>query len=713
VGELWIARPDGYRLQKVPVRASENRPNCGFYLRQEHRLIRRHEESLLLNVDNTASWTLRIDLELPDHAEAGLPLENGERDFLFPLVYLRKNESRMQFKVYEEGGKLIPLPIRRECDEISAGAVAEAINFHGRRGSSPLHFDSADLKDSILKITKSKAYESSMALQVLRREFGIDSTDQGSHQKETAVEELGQAMVSSGLDQGLELMVEHALIWVNLRGRPNERRSIFLTQEIALRRRSLVRWSFGRLGPPPKPWRQRRWARIAKEGGSTTERAVLIVAGKPYGRRDRRFSGSALGERIGQPLGWMPFEFDLPTIYAKRCSSYHFEVRCPPGRSPRALKVTGGALIDESETPKPRQRIKESRLALTSRNARFDVPRGGLDEVARFHVTVGIGNGAFPLLWFLAGAITTAMLWILASSNPSLVGEHARTTAGILLIVPALIAGLAAASSEVPVSQLIGGARILLLTTGLFAVLAAAVLAGARPFDMSSDAVWSLCAIGATVSTAPLATSWLLSIPAVWRQMVKLNTYPAQKVALAVGVVFATFIDGALSALGSTDWVRVALAALLLASMFALSTLANNRAGMKVDEGRRYLGLAFLITGLTCLALACFEVRCLLSERAIASAQACFGPTEDLTSLRRGAELAALALLAISYGIGDLLSAVAARAKHREDEVHISPRNAKALLSQESVRELPELFERERDAKKRPAISSRSGRRRV
>src|SRR5215218_2995163 len=77
-------------------------PNCGFYLRGEHRLIRRHEEALTLSADNTGRWDLRIDLELPDHPEAGRLEEDGTRTFLFPLVFLRKNESRMQFRVYEE-----------------------------------------------------------------------------------------------------------------------------------------------------------------------------------------------------------------------------------------------------------------------------------------------------------------------------------------------------------------------------------------------------------------------------------------------------------------------------------------------------------------------------------------------------------------------------------------------------------------------------------
>lgn len=111
-------------------RTSSPEPNCGYYLRGEHRLIRRHEESLSVNSDNTARWKLRVDLELPNHPEAKTP-EAGTENFLFmfPLVYLRKNESRMLFNVFEEGKGPVPLPTRKECDDISAEAIGQAINF--------------------------------------------------------------------------------------------------------------------------------------------------------------------------------------------------------------------------------------------------------------------------------------------------------------------------------------------------------------------------------------------------------------------------------------------------------------------------------------------------------------------------------------------------------------------------------------------------------
>jgi hypothetical protein len=671
-------------------------PNCGYYLRSEHRLIRRHEESLSLNADNTARWKLRVDLELPDHCEAHVP-DGDSFLFMFPLVFLRKNESRMQFGVFEEGRGPIPIPIREECDNISSEAVSQAINFLASKIHPAFQFEGKALEESAYKIPSAQAFEASMALQFFREEVGIlASKDKERDRPPQLLQRLGRRMGSSGLDETLELLVEHVLLWVPLRGRPNERRSITLEQDVTLHRRSLVRWSFGSITDPaePRPWWNRRWAKLARDEGAEGE--TLEIAGELYGRRERRFSTSALGAQFGQLLAWMPFEFALPTIYAKRCGSYHFEVLCPPGRTPRGLEVSNGSLLEESQEPKPAP-IDEARKAFTARGARFDVPRGGLQNVAKVHVKVGIGNAAFPLLWFLAGAVTTVMLWILAGSNPSLSGNHAQTTAGILLIVPALVAALAAGTYEVPISQLIGGARVLLLTTGLSSVMAAAVLAGARPFDLSQSSIWSLCAMVATVATVPLATSWLLSSPLIWRQLIRLDSYQKQRATLIAGVSVAALLVFGLAILPADTWYRLVFVGLLLLAMILFSTLASNRAAMPLGVQRRYLGSGFLLAGLTCLALACCELRCVIYEHALSSRTACVGPTGTLATVRTAAEWVALGLLAVSLYVGQWLSCVADLAEPREDEIHLSPRQGKALLEGESVRELPALFEREKD----------------
>ena len=339
-------------------------PNCGYYLRSEHRLIRRHEESLSLNADDTARWKLRVDLELPGNREAHIP-DGDACLFMFPLVFLRKNESRMQFSVFEEGRGPIPIPIREECDDISSEAVSQAINFLAAKIHPDFRFEEKELEESARKIPSAQAFEASMALQVFKEEVGILTfPKKGKDKPPQLLKSLGKSMRSSGLDETLELLVEHVLLWVPLRGRPNERRSITLEQDVTLHRRSLVRWSFGPMTDPakPRPWWNRRWARLARGEGAEGE--TLEIAGRPYGRRERRFSTSSFGAQLGQLLAWMPFEFALPTIYAKRCGSYHFEVLCPPGRTPRGLEVSNGSLLEESQEPAPAPAPRPGRPSL-------------------------------------------------------------------------------------------------------------------------------------------------------------------------------------------------------------------------------------------------------------------------------------------------------------------------------------------------------------
>ncbi|MGN6202220.1 MAG: hypothetical protein ACTHNY_07435 [Solirubrobacterales bacterium] len=171
--------------------------------------------------------------------------------------------------------------------------------------------------------------------------------------------------------------------------------------------------------------------------------------------------------------------------------------------------------------------------------------------------------------------------------------------------------------------------------------------------------------------------------------MMKLKSYLHQKVALAVGVFLSVVAIGLLAALDETSWARIGVSAFLLFMMVLMGGLANNRPAMPLGESRRYLGFAFLLAGLTCLGLACIELRCLLAERANAA---------DVATVRTAAELIALLLLVLALGIGDLLAACAEWAAPRPDEIHVSPRQGRALLAEESVAELPDLLRRRRMA---------------
>jgi hypothetical protein len=696
--------------ESVDPAAEQSGDPFAWYLRNRHQLIRRHEEVLTMHPDQSASWELRVDLELPTKIERKWEKAPGEYLFPFPLVFLKKAEQRVEFSIRNELGEAVPVPIRKECDEFSAKGLAHAASdlFKERRlslSNERLDALSARLEPSFRRVVGEKPYEAALVLAKLREEVGLDAAEKKLGKHPAAAGEVGVAWKEAGLDEVLQMLVEHSLIWVLLKGRPGERRSIFIRERKELEARPVIRWAFGELQesskrPGVRKRRQRALEEIeAAEGAAEVPnpKDALAIGSTPYGRRKRTISFSALGERIGQPLAWMPFEFGWPTIYAMRCASYHFELRCPSGRTPRDLRVAGGPALHERASGgevEEKEMPPGSRKTLTSGTARLDVPSGperdpkGLGEDIWLRITVGIGNGSFPVLWFLAAAITAVMLWLLADSNPEFSGggfanTEAQVLAGCLLVVPALVSALAIGSNEVPVTQLVGGARILLLITGLSAVAAAAVLANATPFGISAESTWALCAMAATAATLPLGTSWLLSSPLVWMGLNKLDSPELQRRALSRGIAAALF--GVLALFFCDEAVtRGALAVYLLFLTVLISVVSNDRAAMKVGQTRHYLAAAFLGVGFICLVLACIELREAIAE------------TPD-TTLQTWAQVVAAALLVAAYRLGDLLSWVTERKgiKPERDEVHVSPAVGQAMLGKDRVREIDTLRKRE------------------
>jgi hypothetical protein len=658
---------------------------CAFYLSRHHGLVKRHVESVDLNPDHTARWKLQIDLELPTDSAAFL----GKRDlegrchFLFPLLYLRKTDARTGFEVRDEKGVALTVPIRRECNQISGRAAAEAAaSLQSELGVSDGP-SADDLNEVMQPIAASTPFQASLTLKALNQQVGLER-EEGPPLALQQVE-IGQAWRKAGLADVLDMLVENTLVWIPLFGRPGERRSILVTQQVDLIRRTFVRWIFGEMKQPKNhlvhPLRTLR-------ARNTKDDAVLKVGEKRYGLRGRRISLSAMTERIGLPIAWTPCEFEFPTIYTKRCRSYHFELICPPGRTPRDLRPAAGIPIAERGKEAKKTRTKGSlgsRTTLTSNIARHDRSGEGMARNMWFRVSVGVGDGAFPSLWFLTGAITAVMLWLLADNNPVLKNIPAEITTGILLVVPALAAVLAfGGDDDIPVTRLLGGARVLLLITGLSAVAAAAVVAGAKPFGLDANWSWTICAIAATVATVPLGTSWLLSSPLIWSQLRKLRSWHLQRTALNMGVILAAVGIDVLILIGSPSILEGTIAVYLLLLTTGIIALANNRAAMPIGESRRNVVFSLLVVAVTCLSLACVELRAAIDP----------GPGPQLE-----VELAALGLVAFSLITAQLKNLPFEKLTAADDdEIHVSPQVGRALLAEEAVAELAMLRRRERKA---------------
>lgn len=637
------------------------------YLGNRHQLIHRHTESVDLNPDQTARWRLRVELELPTARDAQCASVGDEAIFLFPLLYLRKAEGRTGFEAQDERGAAIPLPNRATCDRVSALAAAQLasdlLEEAGGRGRSFPRLPRESIEHVFECISVWRAYEASVSLNHLLAE--ID-------------EEILEVWFDAGLTEDLEMLVDHSLAWVPLRGLPGERRAIEVANDIELARRPLLRWHFGEIHKPPvlAVPRIRRQAGQEGEDEPETELEQVLNTGKAlYGRRARRVSLSVLGERLAQPLAWMPIEFDFPTIYTRRCRSYHFELTCPRGLSPRGVKV---AMDKEGETDEV-----PGRTTIRERAAHVYLPRisGRGDVIVR--ATVGIGSGAFPFLWLLMGAIITAMLWSLVAFNPNwlVAGDsksHNEIAAAVMLLVPALLGAVIVGSDEEAVTSLISGSRILVLITGLCAAAATAVLIGVEPFSNKPQATWAVCAAVATAATVPLATSWLRSLPVVWRSLGFLNTVRRQYIALGVQVALASLIAFLLAKAGGDTALRAGLAICPLILTVTLILLATNRLAIEMETSRRFVSVGAMIAAVACLVLGCVEL------------QRIFAPNAhwqiDVESVERG-----IILLAPATGI--LVWAVAGIFGAGAQELSVSPEVGRSLIRGERIRELRRLRE--------------------
>ncbi|HVD41455.1 MAG TPA: hypothetical protein VNC16_10700 [Solirubrobacterales bacterium] len=668
---------------------------ASFYLGNHHKLIHRHTESMAIRADQTARWTLRIDFELPRAPQAGCGEHNGERIFLFPLLFLRKAQGRTGFEARDEQGATVPLLNRKLSDEISgrAAAVAATRLVEAGRIENP---DLPDLPSESLefvfeRVCKWRPYIASVILSKLKHNL-----DKG----------IRKVWREEGLIEDLELLVDHSLVWVPLRGLPGERRVIEVGHDTELSRRPLLRWHFGELKLPRN--RLRWWRRRHRRRQLADEEQVLDTGEAKYGQTARRASLSVLGERLAQPLGWMPIEFDFPTIYTRRCDSYHFEMTCPGGLKPRGVRVTideeGGkngkgereerespatdegqppAQSDEKKAKEERKDLERSaRKTMGSRAAHLYLPGGRDVGDVVLRATVGISSDAFPILWVLMGTITTVMLWALVALNPNwLVGDgksHNEIAAGVLLIVPALLGALIVGSDEKAESKLLSGARILLLVTGLCCAGATAVLTDIKPFSTKPQATWAVCAAVATAALIPLVTSWLLSLDAVWRAREALNSVTRQYLALFGLAALALGLVVLLPHTGGDTIFRAALASCLLLLSVLMILLASNRLAVSLEANRKFLSVAAMTLAALCLVLGCVELQKISAPDA---------------NWQKDAEDLARAILPVAFFSGLALWGITRIFGPRRGELSIAPSVGQALIAEERIRELRRLRE--------------------
>lgn len=634
----------------------------GFYLGHDHNLIHRHLEQIDIAPNHTARWQLTIDMELPSDPSAHCGVHNDECLFLFPLVFLKKAEGRTRFSIRDESGVELARPVRKTCDWITAmAATAAAARIEGKLGEElrskgdeiePLGEEALDY--ALRCVASFRPYDASVILNEILHRLRL---------RDGRVAERWQA---AGLTPDLKMLVEHWLLWVPLRGLPGEQRRLFVGQDVELLPRPFFRWRVGPIDDAEKRKRD----------------LVFDTGAQKYGKTGWRVDFSVLGERLALPLAWMPIDFDFPTIYTRRCSSYHFELICPNGLSPRGIKIARGPEQDEEGGEVEKGGALDATETMGSRAGVAYLPGGRDVGDITVRATIGIGKGAFPVLWLLMGAVTATMLWYLVAAElttdlitkPNSNSKN-EIAAGILLVVPALL-GAIAVGFEGSITRLIAGARNLLIATGLASGLAATVLIGREPLNLSALTQWTLCASVATAATVPLVSSWLLSLPLVRRQMQRLDTTEKQYVAFEVVSLVAVLLICALMLVSEWDVGRMWLAIALLLMTVPFSLLAANRLSVPIVEKRRFISFGTIFAAVVILVLGCVELHTALVEDA---------------SRPLFLELLVGLLLVLAVYVGPFLGWVTGRYQEQPNEIHLGPGEAYALLEGRRVRGLRRL----------------------
>ena len=133
------------------------------------------------------------------------------------------------------------------------------------------------------------------------------------------------------------------------------------------------------------------------------------------------------------------------------------------------------------------------------------------------------------------------------------------------------------------------------------------MLIGETPLGIESLNQWAICASIATAATVPLATSWLLSLPLVWRQLQKLDKISRQYTAFVAMVAVAVATTVALIFVDELPVVQGCLAVGLLVMTVPLSLLASNRLPAAIVTNRYFLSLGAIFAAFVCLFLGCIE----------------------------------------------------------------------------------------------------------
>jgi hypothetical protein len=210
-----------------------------------------------------------------------------------------------------------------------------------------------------------------------------------------------------------------------------------------------------------------------------------------------------LRRQVFQALGWTTsiMRFEAPA--AGHGSSYHLNISTPVGIQIRRAQL---APADRARPAYPAQR--------GSRNLRtvdLHIASKKQNESVNAYINIRPESSLIIRGGFLSSALTAAaltLLWLFADRIERNGAPHADAIAAALVVLPGLLTVLAARDSEHPLAtSMVFGLRVLAMSPGVLAVLAAGQVVAGRPSSWFGVLLYAL----AWAITGLLLVAWRLA----------------------------------------------------------------------------------------------------------------------------------------------------------------------------------------------------------
>jgi hypothetical protein len=444
---------------------------AAYYLGRDPDWTKRHVETVLLRSDVAATRRLTIDVVLPADEAGSLPWPDGQRLYYVPLTTIAKRPARASFDLRDEAGSSLPVLSRRENAAITSTALRRAAE---DLAGAPL---SIELRRSLHQAVRSPMPDSAevavaYAITLIRAEHP-------------------EAFLNPAyafFEQLLAVLSVNSILWSAVIGVPGERKIFKLAYDIPLTRPPI---------PRRRPYTESLEVRT-RYGTSDYERRHL-------GDRNEKGTVRRLLNRIANPLGLSAVDVIIERPYIRFTQSYHLQVRVPEGLEARRIRLFARLSDNRGRQIAPIDEAYADVAHLYFAGLDVETPGDAC-------VSLRVSRRGFLTYSLVTAALITFMLAVYAT-YPSELVKHEEVAGAALLIVPALLVSFGIRPGEHPiVASALSGVRLVVLACGIFSVLAALSLVGARPEDLELGDSWRYLAQLSGALTLLLFTSWVLSL---------------------------------------------------------------------------------------------------------------------------------------------------------------------------------------------------------